>query len=250
MSSDGLALLDLWERAHGLSDSERALALAASVAPAVEPAKLADQPLGDRDLRLVEFHRRHAGPTLEATAQCPACEASVELAVDSELLVEVHRHAQPVEPVRVDDRVVTWRPLTSNDVLAASALAKEPGADQTGADQTGDDEAGVADLLVAMCIGEDGADEEIRAAVAEAVAASDPLAEILIDTACAECDTPFVAEVDISRHAMAAFERASRKLISEVDALGRRYGWTEAEILAVPPQRRKKYLALAEERPR
>jgi hypothetical protein len=33
--------------------------------------------------------------------------------------------------------------------------------------------------------------------------------------------------------------------MAEVDTIARAYGWTEAEILALPADRRRRYLALA-----
>jgi hypothetical protein len=41
-------------------------------------------------------------------------------------------------------------------------------------------------------------------------------------------------------------EAHAHKLVGEVDALARAYGWTEPEILVLSPQRRATYLAMVQ----
>lgn len=234
MSSDAFALLDLWTTARNLAPPERAVALAANVGPEIDASILANQPLGERDVRLAKFHQLHGGPLFDATSQCPTCDANVDLPVSVEMLVASHREiADPPDPLTIDDRQVDWRPVTTNDLIAASAT---------------EDDVEAAELLVTRCLHGATADPDTRAALAHALADADPLAEVMLDTVCTECQAPFVAEIDIARHALATFERKAATLLADVDVLARRYGWTEAEILSVPAHRREHYLALAEAR--
>jgi hypothetical protein len=53
-----------------------------------------------------------------------------------------------------------------------------------------------------------------------------------------------VHEVDVAALTLARLAAVQRRTIEEVHVLARRYHWSEAEVLAVPPRRRARYLAL------
>ena len=71
--------------------------------------------------------------------------------------------------------------------------------------------------------------EDERAAVTAAIAEADPLAEVLVGLTCPACDRAFSADVDVAEFAWRALRDAGRRLLGEVDALARAYGWTEHE---------------------
>ena len=51
---------------------------------------------------------------------------------------------------------------------------------------------------------------------------------------------------ELIRKAQAGDREAQDRLIEEVHALARAYGWTEVEAMAMAPWRRARYLALIE----
>jgi hypothetical protein len=53
--------------------------------------------------------------------------------------------------------------------------------------------------------------------------------------------------VDLESLALASLARRQRALLREVHCFAVHYGWTESEVLAVPPTRRARYLAFIEE---
>jgi hypothetical protein len=217
------ATLDLWQAADGLPPHERALALAAAAGgtPVDELARL---PLGQRDARLLALLGRRA---LEATAPCPACGEQAEFSVESSALLA--QEPAPVEPLRVGDAVVEWRPPDSLDVAAAAA-ARDP--------------AEAERILLARCVSSP-LPPDARAAVAAAMADADPLAEVLVDVVCPACETRFVADLDVGAFVWAEVRARAARLLHEVDTLARAYGWTETEVLALDERRRAAYLELA-----
>lgn len=234
--------LDLWEGAEGLRPVERALALAFAAGPPTDANALAALPLGRRDARLLRLRCVLAGERLEATAACPSCGEVVEFAADAGALLACHEAPPPAEPVELDGFVVRWRPPDSRDVAAAGEAG---------------DEAAAERVLLARCVtsatGPNGVVEgpalpaAVRRAVAEAMAAADPLAEVLVDVACPACEGAFVADLDVAGFVWAEIREEARRLLHEVDVLARAYGWTEDDVVALSPRRRAAYLRLARE---
>jgi len=219
-------LLDLWERVGDLSPQRRALAVAEAMAG--EP--LGARPVGVRDAWLLGLCEELAGPALEAVASCPGCAEETEFALDTPVLRKSAEQVVARGAVRLGDRRVAWRAPTGDDLVALEVL-EDPGA--------------AAAELLARCV-EGGAvpTEGERAAVAAAIAEADPLAEILVELTCPGCDRAFSADVDVAEFAWWALRDVGRRLLAEVDALARAYGWTEPEVLALPDRRRATYLQL------
>jgi hypothetical protein len=224
------ATLDRWQAAEALPPVERALVLASTV-DETTVEELARLPLGRRDARILRLLQ---GQALEATATCPACGEQAQFAVDAEALLARAEEAVEPAPVELDGLVLAWRPPDSDDVSAAAAAGDLEGAER---------------VLLGRCVSgvADGAlPAEARAAVADAMARADPLAEVLVDVGCPACGHDFVSELDVSTFAWAELRRRARALLEEVDVLARAYGWTEAEVLALDERRRAAYLELAE----
>jgi len=223
--------LDLWQSAEELTEVERPLALAAAVSS--EPVEeLARLPIGQRDARVLELHTALAGQELEATAACPACAEPAEFAVGVAGLLARDRARAAPEPVEAGGVVVAFRPPDSLDVAAAAAA---------------DSQAAAERALLSRCVESDELTAVQRAAVAAAMADSDPLAEILVDVTCPVCDTRFVADLDLGAFVWAELRARALRLLHDVDTLARAYGWTEAEVLAFDERRRTMYVELARE---
>jgi hypothetical protein len=212
------ATLDLWQEAEGRDPVGRSLALAAvSGRP---PDELAALPIGQRDALLLELHAEDA---LEATAVCPACGEQAEFSVETAALLARAGDARPGR----------WRPPDSADVAAAAAAGSTEAAER---------------VLLERCAGSAELAPDERAAVAAAIAEADPLAEVLVDVSCPACGAEFVADLDVGTFVWADVRARAGRLLLEVAALARAYGWTETEVLALGERRRAAYLELAEAR--
>jgi hypothetical protein len=237
---EAAATLDLWQAAEGRPPVERALVLAA--VDGEEPAEVAHLMLGRRDARLLDLHAALGGRLLEATATCPACGEPAELCVDPAELAAVEDRATHPGPIEVDGFVVSWRPLDSDDLLAAAEA---------------DDAASAERVLLSRCVlaaarsaGEVAATDlpqRVRDALERALPAADPLSEVLVGVACPACATDFVVDLDVAGFVWAELRARARSLLREVHVLARAYGWTEREVLALGERRRTAYLELAEE---
>jgi hypothetical protein len=254
------AVLDLWERAERASPIDRAVALAAGDAPLDDVAAL---PVGHRDARLLQLYAALGGGALEATAECPACAAQVEFAPDVDALLALGAaaldgRAAAASAAGVDGRLadggaaaasalgadgrladggaaavsaagVEWRLPDSRDLAAAAAAGSAEGAER---------------VLLERCAG-GPLTPRARAAVARAMAEADPLAEVLVDLACPDCGAAFVADLDVASFVWTAVRAHAQRVLGEIDALARAYGWTEPQILALSEPRRRTYLRLA-----
>lgn len=225
------ATLDLWQAVEGSDPIGRALALAA--APGRAPDEVARLPLGRRDALLLELHAALAGPVLEATARCPACDEHAEFAVHAAELLERGAAGTTPVPVEVAGLVLAWRSPDSRDVAEAAA--------------TGDAAAAERVLLERCVTSASGLDlpPEARESLARAMAEADPLAEVLVEVACPGCGQGFVADLDVAGFVWAELRTRARRLLREVDVLARAYGWSEADVLALDDRRRAAYLELA-----
>ena len=87
---------------------------------------------------------------------------------------------------------------------------------------------------------------EDEAAVSASVAALDPLVDFTVACRCPACDASNEVAVDLETLALTRLLAHQRALLQEVHRFASHYGWTESEVLAVPPARRARYLALIE----
>lgn len=239
------ARLDLWQAADRRDAFERPLVLAAAaVGERANADGLAGLPLGRRDAHLLALHRALDGGALEATARCPDCGESAEFSVDPGELLARGADAAPPAELEAAGFVVAWRSPDSRDVAAAAAAG---------------DAAAAERVLLGRCVnaatGPDGYVDwtalppAARQALARAMADADPLAEVLVDVTCPACGAAFVADLDVAAFVWAELCADAQRLLREIDALARAYGWTEPEVLALDDGRRAAYLELVREGP-
>ena len=220
-------LLDWWEAARTSPPLERALQLLALFLDATADA-LADWPIGRRDRALLQARALLVGPEIRAAAACPACGAEVEAVFDSAAIVV----PDPPSAEAALPGGLRLRAATSRD-LAAALAGPEP-----------------RRALVRACLveAEGGEPDWTDALVAEAGAALqalDPQADLNLQLACADCAAAWTAPLFVEPffwREMAAWARAR---FDEVEQLARAFGWREADILALSPQRRRTYVELA-----
>jgi hypothetical protein len=102
--------------------------------------------------------------------------------------------------------------------------------------------------LVERCVVE--ASGELSPAVVEtlsrAMLEADPQAEITLALECPACGQRWQALFEIAAFLWNELAAQARRLLHEIDALARAYGWNEREILSLSAVRRQSYLELIE----
>jgi hypothetical protein len=150
---------------------------------------------------------------------------------------------------------LSWRDLPGS--LAAAGRVRVPldgGRSVTVRRPTGDDlrrwreggqvsrTAAVRTMLESLVVaGEVALADE--ALVSAALAAADPLVDFTVSCACPACDAPNEVVVDLERLALSRLAAQQTQLLHDVHRLASRYGWTESDVLAMPPARRTRYLS-------
>jgi hypothetical protein len=81
--------------------------------------------------------------------------------------------------------------------------------------------------------------------VASLLAEADPQAETLIDLTCCACHHRWQVLLDIENFLWVKIQALAKRLLREVHALARAYGWREVDILAMSSVRRHGYLEMA-----
>lgn len=232
-----LALLAAWEGGYGRPAPDRAVALAALVSglPADEIADLA---LGQCDLLLLRLREECFGPTLDGLAQCPGCGVDLDVGLDlAELRCPADRHRTSPDAdgsVLLDGDQVPLRSLTVRDLLVcggdrsrllARCLAAGPALVTGGQSAPAwPGEPGILDAIEAQ------------------LDLLDPQAAVEINLDCPECGASWRAPVDVTEFVWSEIDRFARRLLYDVHTLASAYGWSEADVFAVSPVRRRFYL--------
>ena len=194
------------------------------------------QAVGMRTAALLQLAAVSEGSDLiECSARCAqaACGQVFGFALPVDVLTDAAANA----PLRVEldgSRTVRLRRPTGSDLQAWRTLRPASRAEAEA-------------VMLASLIMDGDLRLEDSAGLQEALAAQDPLVAFEAGCACPACGAPNLVAVDLEAEALARLERCQHALLREVHALASHYGWTEAEVLAVPPSRRAHYLAMLEE---
>ncbi|GGK74484.1 T4 family baseplate hub assembly chaperone [Mangrovihabitans endophyticus] len=231
-------LLAGWELGLSADQSRRAVLLHSLARPGEPADGLLGVSVGERDADLVRLRRRLFGDAVPLRCACAACGEELEFTFD---LAVIPVRAVPAGEQRVasGDWTVLVRPPTTGDLLAVGAAPPQQ----------------ARRVLLAACVVEaaqggrpaDAGDlpADVCRRVAEACAAADPQADITLTTTCVACGQQTAAALDIGAVLWAELDHWARSLLLDVHLLARTYGWTEAEVFALSPLRRRYYLELA-----
>ena len=232
------ALLAAWEEGQGQGPAHRALSLLAAADPEAGWEELAALPLGERDRRLLDLRQAALGGRLDGVARCPGCGETLDVALDSRSL-RVEAVAGPELALSRAGLELRFRLPDSRDLLAAEACAGVAEARRTLAERCVVEAwRGGAPVAAAAL-----ADEEV-AALADALAAADPGAELLLELSCPVCGHGWSAILDVASFVWSEVEAEALRLLGEVHVLARAYGWREGDVLALSPRRRRLYLGM------
>jgi hypothetical protein len=183
--------------------------------------------------------RLSLGDRLEAYTECPACRERLEFALSCDELGAAARGQESfVKTVTLDGSEFTLRCPDSRDAAAAAASESV-------------DAARLA-LLVRCVVPRDDSLQAVdklpaavQTAMAAELAAMDPQAEILLDLVCPACGHTWLGVFEIVTFLWSEIRARARRLLQEVDALARAYGWREADVLRMSETRRGLYLQMA-----
>lgn len=224
-------ILDVWEAGRQQHELDRALTLLAAARPGVSRDELADLTIGERDAQLLRLRTTMFGGSADGTSECPQCKERVEFSLDTRTLADTRAFAEPAHQVEVDGTSVRFRLPNSRDLAEAV----------TATDQS----CGVR-RLIERCVVEPRMLEELSGdvveALSDAMAKADPRAEIILSLGCPNCGGNWELLFDVGNFFWNEIATQAQRLVYEVDALARAYGWTEREILSLPAQRRRTYL--------
>src|SRR5262249_52881551 len=84
--------------------------------------------------------------------------------------------------------------------------------------------------------------DEIVTSVAAGMAEADPQAEVRIALTCPSCSNQWSPMFDIVGFLWGEIEDWAERLLLDVHALASTYGWSERDIVAMSPRRRRFYL--------
>ena len=229
-------LLEVWERSAREHPVERALTLLSACCEESRQ-ELANLSLGRRDVRLLEIYQQLFGSGIEAFAQCPQCGERLEYRMTTtELILPQAATITPLV-VEMEGSCFHVRLPNSTDLSAMNTCSSAEAAQK---------------LLLERCVGvegEAGAMQELPQStvekIASCMAAADPQAETLIDLTCCACRHCWQVVLDIENFLWVKISALARRLLREVHALARAYGWREHDILALSSVRRQAYLEMA-----
>lgn len=240
----GPELLNTWEAGVAASDADRALLLHALARPSLDMSRLLSTPVGSRDADLLTLRALLFGELAQVRLRCAGCTEELEFALEiRELLTsdgptkENDSH-EPIE-VALGEWNVRFRLPTSADLLAVGQSAPPE----------------ARSLLMERCVVAVTRDAqpataanlpaEVQQELAEAVSQADPDADLRLDAPCPSCGHHTVAVVDAASFLWAELDAWAHGILAEVHLLASTYGWTEPEVLALSPRRRRHYLELA-----
>jgi len=266
---DATDLLATWEAGIAASGAQRALLLHALARPAEEAEWLLAVPVGERDADLLALRRTLFGERANVRLACAECAEDLEFDFairdalrtaeqeaghpaitqppgdhqpSSDTSADTAPDGQPgTAPIQLTKGLwtVLLRPPTSADLLAAAGVP-----------------AGRARAVVlTRCVLEaSNGGRRVAAAdlppavqerIAEAAAAADPRADITFDVPCPSCGQHAKALLDPGAFLWEELDAWARGMLLDVHLLAAAYGWSEPEVLALSPLRRRRYLELS-----
>ena len=203
---------------------------------AADVETLRDLPLADRLAALLTLAAHVDDRELETTLRCHSCGEQLEAPLPAHEIIDyAATRTAPAGHVRVElpERVLLLRLPTARDLARWS----ESGASaEQMVNSLCSEPAQLPPTLPRQWL------ELIERALGEA----DPLVDFRLAIDCPECDAHASYDIDLQALALRRLAKARRELLATVHRLASVYHWSEGDIMALPPSRRRQYLALIE----
>lgn len=245
-------LLSVWEQDLNRPLLHRMLILLAAVFPEMQPDTLMRLSIGQRDQYLLRLRECLFGQQLLNTALCPKCNERVEwenstadFLAQSEHDGSIDRGTDNEFDLDVDDYTIRFRLPNSLDISAI-----------TGHSPDVESNSNAEQHLLSRClvkIEHSGARcdvEQLPDAIIQKLHQQfdilDPQANIYINLSCPACSHSWDVLFDIASFLWVELNDWAEKMLQNVHKLATAYGWSESQILALSPVRRKLYLGMLE----
>lgn len=196
---------------------------------AVGPEQAQRLPMVDRDRLLLALHQQCFGDVVRADATCTACTKRYTV---SFALSELAGLLDPPLPAGVEG------PDAEGAFTTAGTRFRLPAP----ADIAAAGSAGPRALLDACVL--DGDASAGAEAVESAMDQLNPVLDLAIDTACAECGAPQAPRFEIGAFLTHSLAGDRPFLIREIHCIARSYGWSHTEIMALPREDRRAFVRL------
>lgn len=191
----------------------------------------------DADALLLVLRRTLGGDWLRADVVCPApsCGERIEIGFS---VTDYLAHGEPGPDAGVlslgadgwfalEGTDVTFRLPCCQDVVELA------------------DRADAGAELVRRCVRPAGIAAPLLRRVEDAMEALAPSLSRELEAACPECGHGFLVDFDVQRYCAVELRRRALSVFEDVGAIAARFHWSEAEILALPRERRLRYAELA-----
>lgn len=236
-------LLEVWERGLVQPPYERAVTLLAACSETPTEV-LAGLSVGERNTRLLALREYTMGSQLDSLATCPNCGECVELSLSVKDLSapSAAAHAKKELSLKAAEYEVAFRLPNSHDLAAVTAAQDVATARQWLLERC---------LVTVLCDGKEQSPAELPDLIVEAIEKqmeqADPQADLQIALSCPQCTHEWDMAFDIESFFWSEIHAWADRTFREVHKLASRYGWREADILAMSSGRRQVYLEMVGE---
>ncbi len=240
-------LLSIWEQGTIWPAALRALKLLAFAFPKRSQEDLERMCIGQRDALLLRLREQTFGSRLLCLAECPGCNERMEVAFSvQDILVDPAIKTGEALSIAVSGYEVQYRLVCSQDLIAIAGI---------------EDPILARSVLLDRCIlavrhnnkniSEYLSVEELPLdvlnAVVDGMEQADPQADVQLSLTCSSCGHDWQVSFDIVSFFWSEIDNWAHRILREVHALARAYGWSESNILEMSPLRRQIYLEMASE---
>jgi hypothetical protein len=232
-------LLHAWGHAGSHKPVKRSLLLLAAACPEESWETLARLSIGQRDARLLTLHESTFGPCLSCLTECPACHERLELDLEVNDIRLASESGGADHLISVDGDEVRFRVPNSIDLAALENEHALEAARQ---------------ILLERCVleaehqGEPATPAELSPATVEAMVECmgdvDAQADVRFTLSCPVCGHEWESMFDIAPFLWSEIDAWARRTLDEIHVLASAYGWSEADILAMTPWRRHRYIEM------
>jgi hypothetical protein len=225
-------MLAAWEESTRAAPPLRWLALLGG-ASGLDRNEIAALTIGQCDALLLDLREQLFGTRLECETRCPQCAERLEFAVATQSLrVAASEPRHEPQPLAIDGVRIAVRAVTVADVEACAGATTPEAAVQ---------------VLLTRCIEPvELADATLDTAHLEAIeqrmAGLDPQADLRIDLACPQCARGWSEPFDIGSFLTREMHAWAQRVLDEIHVIAAGYGWSESDILALSPARRRHYV--------
>ncbi|NMG11110.1 phage baseplate protein [Brasilonema sp. UFV-L1] len=239
-------LLQVWEQGLNQPPVQRALLLLAAACPETSTQLLGKLSVGQRDTYLLTLREWLFGSQIVSLATCPQCGERLELTFNiADVRVSTDAETVEVLSLNVADYQVQFRLPNSWDLMAMQTASCYP--------ENQDIEA-MRIFLLERCllkvesqsleVSTSDLSPDLQNAVVAKMVEADPQANVQLVLCCPACNHQWQATFDIVSFLWSEINAWAYRTLREVHTLASTYGWREADILAMNPQRRQFYLEM------